>query len=576
MANIDFPASPAVGQRYAFAGINYIFTAQGVWSISSTGAPATSTSKITVQKFTASGSYVPTPGTQFAIVECVGGGGAGGYCTATAGQYFAGGGGGSGGYSRSTLTAAQLGLSQPITIGAAGAPIGASDGGPGGDTSFGSICIAKGGTGGRASLGSGVQIGSGGAGGVAGTGDIAAAGSPGGGGFYGGGGNDVATAGEGGSSFFGGGAPGIYVQAGPSTGQAASSYGSGGAGGTSANTPSGSNGGAGSSGIVVVTEYNIAAAGPQGPAGPPGGAIGSAPPQGRLSLSSTSATMTASDPGPAACTTLYYHPYVGNRIPIFDGTNMVMQNFASLSCSVTDTVKNPGIIGIGTVNDWYIWDDGGTLRLSHGPAWTDLSTRSAGTLLTKVGGLWVNNAPITNACNAQRGTYVGTTYSGGDGKLYWIESLGDGTGGANYLYVWNAYNRVSVTPIAGDPSGSWSYSGSAFRDSNGNVNGARHTFVSGLAEDGVSASFSQRVDNPGAGYAILGIRKSVGIGSSSAIADYYLFVAGGSNFRVASVDAGYPPFLGQAYIAATETADGTNPVSFNGQNYQQLVLNWRY
>jgi hypothetical protein len=105
---IDFPTSPAVGQRYSYAGINYIYASQGVWSVTSTGGAATSTSKITVQTFTASATYVPTAGTQFVIVECIGGGASGGAALSSATDNYQGGGGGGGGYSRSCLTAAQM------------------------------------------------------------------------------------------------------------------------------------------------------------------------------------------------------------------------------------------------------------------------------------------------------------------------------------------------------------------------------------------------------------------------------------------------------------------------------------
>ena len=33
---IDFPASPALGQQYVFAGVTYIFTAQGTWATNGT------------------------------------------------------------------------------------------------------------------------------------------------------------------------------------------------------------------------------------------------------------------------------------------------------------------------------------------------------------------------------------------------------------------------------------------------------------------------------------------------------------------------------------------------------------
>ncbi|CAK9249809.1 unnamed protein product [Sphagnum jensenii] len=110
--------------------------------------------KIVVQKFTASGTYTPTTGMVFCIAEVQGGGGGG----ATAGGApSTSGGGGAGGYAKVLLTAAQIGVSQTVTIGAGG---GTSTGG--GTTSLGSLVSCTGGATSTASSGGG----NGGAGGV--------------------------------------------------------------------------------------------------------------------------------------------------------------------------------------------------------------------------------------------------------------------------------------------------------------------------------------------------------------------------------------------------------------------------
>jgi hypothetical protein len=220
-------------------------------------------------------SYVPTPQTECCIIECVGAGGGGGVGFGAAGLYMIGAGGGSGGYSRTLATAAQIGASQTVTIGAGGAGgvPGASpfnNGQPGGDTSVGALCIAKGGLGGEFSASIPQQNGLGGAGGPPGTGDVTAAGAPGDGGFFNSQNNQIGCrSGLGGSSIMGGGAPGTNG----GNGFNASNYGSGGSGGSSYDgVPY--NGGAGTSGFVIITEFAGRGApgrdGPQGPIGPPG------------------------------------------------------------------------------------------------------------------------------------------------------------------------------------------------------------------------------------------------------------------------------------------------------------------
>ena len=208
-----------------------------------------------VQVFTSSGTYTPSgPGVTLAIVECIGGGGAGGSANATgAGNLASGSGGGSGGYSRKIISAP---TSQPITIGAGG--LGASGvGNNGGDTSFGSVCVAHGGLGGPPAT-YGTSWGPGGAGGASGVGDIVVAGNAGNGGSYGVGGVEPAS---GGCSYLGGAATGPvpsinnYV-----VGVAASGYGSGGSGAFAWTGTGTAVGGNGSPGICIVTEYGTVAA----------------------------------------------------------------------------------------------------------------------------------------------------------------------------------------------------------------------------------------------------------------------------------------------------------------------------
>ena len=215
----------------------------------SQGIPSTSVPNIVV--FTASGVYTPSPNLLRAIVEVVGGGGGGSGLAATANAVTGCGGGGSGGYSKKTLTAAQIGVSQTITIGAGGAgAVAAATANSGGDTSFGALCIAKGGSG-----NSGLSAGLGGP--VTGAvGDVISAGAP---GIHGsqitlGQGNSAA--GDGGSSVYGGGGIGAPLGANGTSGNGnpASNYGSGGGGGMCTNGPA-CNGGNGSAGVCIITEF---------------------------------------------------------------------------------------------------------------------------------------------------------------------------------------------------------------------------------------------------------------------------------------------------------------------------------
>lgn len=222
-------------------------------------ASVTPTFGINLVIFTANGTYTPVANLVAAIVEAIAGGGGGGAATGGANYYNAGAGGGAGAYSRRLLTPVQIGASQAVTIGAGGAGgIFANAAGNGGDTSFGSLVVAKGGIGAVALQGGTYPGGGAGGAGSSGVGDITASGAPGQGSLYEGGAFGLGFAhGIGGNSAFGGGAAAAAYVANTSTvGVAARQYGGGGSGGNTSNAST-VNGGAGYAGVCVVTEFHL-------------------------------------------------------------------------------------------------------------------------------------------------------------------------------------------------------------------------------------------------------------------------------------------------------------------------------
>ncbi len=213
----------------------------------------------------------------------------------------------------------------------------------------------------------------------------------------------------------------------------------------------------------------------------PASASGTVPdPGGRLTLATATPVMVTTQ---SAKTTIYYALYKHDKVPIYDGSSWTMTTFTELSVATTDTTKNPAAIGASKVNDWFVWNDAGTLRLSHGPDWTSDTVRSAGTALVRVNGVWMNNASITNGPAASRGTYVGTTRSNASSQLDYIFGAVAAGGTAALFGVWNMYNRVLVETFVGDSGDSWTYNSTTIRSSNAST-GRRISFVTGQPDDG--------------------------------------------------------------------------------------------
>lgn len=246
------------------AGATTFWRGDATWAV-----PAGSgISQVVIQTFEGSSStttptYTPTSGMKYCIVELQGGGGGGGGSASTgAGQAGCGGGGGAGAYVRQVYSAAGIGASSAITLGAPGTA-GANTGGDGG-TAVTSTFIP---------VGSGSAIGS--LGGVGGAGSGAAAtncfklggtgsansnpgavnsqGAPGSPGL--GFGLTVSTGGNGGSCLFGSGGKGGLTTSGSSAPVAVGGFGGGGGGRATLNSGAGATGGVGGPAIVVVTEF---------------------------------------------------------------------------------------------------------------------------------------------------------------------------------------------------------------------------------------------------------------------------------------------------------------------------------
>jgi len=196
-----------------------------------------------IQVFTSPGTYTKPDGINKIKVYITGGGGGGGGCPSSYINQQASG-GAAGGTAIEFLDATSI-TTETVTIGSGG-PAGLGDGDAGSTSSFGSLCSADGGGGGKQAGILTAPAGVGGGSGIGGTYNLRGGAGHGGNEF----GPGEQRGGAGGDSFFGGGGTGVMGNSGQ-----AGSNGGGGGGCSSNQPPTSRGGGAGGDGICVVEEY---------------------------------------------------------------------------------------------------------------------------------------------------------------------------------------------------------------------------------------------------------------------------------------------------------------------------------
>jgi hypothetical protein len=134
---------------------------------------------------------------------------------------------------------------------------------------------------------------------------------------------------------------------------------------------------------------------------------------GRLTLQSGVPVMTTTQ---AAKTTVYYCPYIGQFLPLFDGSMYTMRDFGGeLSQALTDATKSPAAALPEACYDYFGWDDNGVVRVTRGPPWLNTATITmtiaSPCIVTWNGhGLHEGSPVIFTGGNYPTGIVAGTTY----------------------------------------------------------------------------------------------------------------------------------------------------------------------
>jgi len=223
----------------------------------------------------------------------------------------------------------------------------------------------------------------------------------------------------------------------------------------------------------------------------------------------------------AAGTTLYYSPYTGNDIALYDGTKWANYSFVELSLALTGLAAN-------TNYDIFVYNNAGTLTLSVTP-WSTLLLRA--TALVRQDGVWVKSG-------APGYRYLGTIGT--------TATAGTCAHTQNRRFVWNFYNQVMTYLQTSNSNTSWTYSTVAAREYNGGTGQTRGEYVSGF--NAMLLPFMEQSAQAGQGHLYLRLDGTAELGRAS-------YTTSGCLNCVIS----YPSLAGQGYhyLSQYEYCTGT-------------------
>jgi len=302
-------------------------------------------------------------------------------------------------------------------------------------------------------------------------------------------------------------------------------------------------------------------------------------PQGRLSLTSGVPVLAS---GVSAGTAVYYMPYLGNLLPIYDGSLFNTESFSELTLTLNSNhvanaiydvfaFINSAAVVIGTGPAWNTATAGAGARGS-GAGTTEI-TRSIGGLLTIANAMTARNGATTYSVAANQGTYLGTLFmDASNGQLTCHTAYGQ----SRKWGVWNVYNRMSIIMKAGDGTSSWTYGTATVRPSN-NASTNSISIMTGLAEECFDLEAIQQVNSGGNA----GSPARVGIGYNSTTAMSGTAVGGAAtstNSGSITASLNYaggrysaPPALGVQTITMLETPGEASSKTFYGTEGSMLL-----
>lgn len=250
---------------------------------------------------------------------------------------------------------------------------------------------------------------------------------------------------------------------------------------------------------------------------------------GRLTLTSGVPVLTSNV---TSAGTLYWTPYGGNRVALYDGSQWVLHSFTELSLALSITS--------GTLYDVFVYDNSGTLTLELA-AWTNNTTRA--TALATQDGVLVKSTDATRR-------YLGTLRASGTNTCEDSDTK---------RFLFNHYHRARRKLTKTESTANWTTSNDAWESLNAST-ANRVEMVIGVVGPAVRLTHQLAAASPESNsFPIVGIGYD---STSTNSADLTQFAAAQAHTHQISAQLLHYPAVGYHYYQALQRASGGNTVTF--------------
>ncbi len=248
---------------------------------------------------------------------------------------------------------------------------------------------------------------------------------------------------------------------------------------------------------------------------------------GRLTLQSGTPVSTSNQ---TAKTTVYYAPYIGTYIALYNGSSWTYLSFIETSVSVPATTSTPF--------DIFAYNNSGTLALET-VNWSSDTARA--TALTLQNNIYVKTGDTTRR-------YLGT------GRT--TSSSGQCEDSVTNRLLYNYYNRVIRHLFRGEAT-SHTYTTASFRPWNNNSSTSQVTFICGVLESSMLVTVQARLTLNTSQCVV-----SVGLNGSTSSALYDFLGGTGSTVLISGTSGLVLPALGYNTLIPIELG-GSSSATFS-------------